>query len=594
MTSPSRLFPRLAAGLFAFSAVAGAGCTPPQTAEKTPPPPAAPPVADPAPPAAPVVPPAFDPNVFVPMSLAAQTARVPVIMYHDIVERRGKGSVYFDCTREEFVAQMDRLAEAGATPITLEQLHRHLTRGEPVPEKSVVLTFDDNYQGFYDHAYPVLKERGYPAAVFVHTNFVGDKSGAHPKMDWDTLRALDKEGLVTVASHTCSHPDDMRLLPPDKQRTELVRAKEILEERLGHKIPYFAYPVGRYDKTTLELSEQAGYTLAFTIANGPAEESPGILQVNRYIHTRLEQALEDSERAALAAPAALVDRAIANRPVRLETGEYAGVELGLVRGGRPSTRRTAGRKSVGEFVKEADGVAGINGTFFADAALRGTSNTLIGPSLTGGESVLVPDEAEWRLPRLLNRPLVMWGPKRLVIAPFQPGQMNAPEPLLAALPDVTDAFLAGAWIVHGGVARTADEMRPYAVRDFDQTRRRAFFGITADGEVVLGASREVVGTAKLAEAAAAAGVDEAVLLDSGFSTSLVFGGKIIVTGHTARHLPSRPVPHAIVLSGTLVKPTDPVAAKLFKAADAAVGDIPAAQAQSRAPRVRRTARRSQR
>jgi peptidoglycan/xylan/chitin deacetylase (PgdA/CDA1 family) len=128
-------------------------------------------------------------------------------MYHDIVKRRGlPGGVFFDCTKDEFAAQIQWLEEQGATPISLEQLHRHLTRGEEVPEKAVVLTFDDNYQGFYKYAYPLLKERNYPAAVFVHTNFVGDKKGPHPKMSWETLQQLDTEGLITIASHTLSHP----------------------------------------------------------------------------------------------------------------------------------------------------------------------------------------------------------------------------------------------------------------------------------------------------------------------------------------------------------------------------------------------------
>jgi hypothetical protein len=95
----------------------------------------------------------YDPKKFVEMSPRGQDARIPVIMYHDIVKKRGlPGGVFFDCTRDEFEAQIAWLEEQGATPISLEQLHRHLTRGEAVPPKAVVLTFDDNYQGFYDIA----------------------------------------------------------------------------------------------------------------------------------------------------------------------------------------------------------------------------------------------------------------------------------------------------------------------------------------------------------------------------------------------------------------------------------------------------------
>ena len=70
-----------------------------------------------------------------------------------------------------------------------------------------------------------------------------------------------------------------------------------------------------------------------------------------------------------------------------------------------------------------------------------------------------------------------------------------------------------------------------------------------DGRLVLGATTYVATSAQLACALPAANVRKAVLLDSGFSTSLVYGRKILVTGHTSRGIPSRPVPHALVLFG---------------------------------------------
>lgn len=538
-------------------------------------------------------PPAFDPVVFAPLSVRAQNARVPVVMYHDIIKKRGRASVYFDCTLAEFKAQMDFLADQGAQPITLEQLHKHLTRGDPVPDKAIVLTFDDNYQGFFDNAYPILKERGYPAAMFVHTNFVGDKTGAHPKMTWDTLRALDKEKLVTIASHTLSHPDDMSKLPLEDQERELTESKAKLEAELGHPIPYFAYPNGKGDAATFDAARRAGYTLAFTIVNGQAEESPSILSVNRYIHTRLEKAWQDRE-ATTGAPAAVADVPYqADAPVQLTVGEFGGVKLAFVKGGKPlTTRAPAGRRqSVGEFVQQNNGVAGINGSFFADAALRGTDNTLIGPAQISSEGQFLPELAEWRLPRLQNRPIVVWGPTRFAILPFQAGSMNAPDAFRAFMPDYTDLFVAGGWIVRDGVARTEDELKPFAVGDMNDPRRRAFLGLTGDGEVVAGGSLEVVSTPRLAEAAASAGIQEAVLLDSGFSTSLIYNGKIIVTGHTARNLPSRPVPHAVVFSGALQPPTDPDTLALLEKADPAVGAISAADAQAAAPGPRRRRRR---
>ena len=521
----------------------------------------------------------------------SQAARIPVIMYHDVMLDRGRESAAVNCTRDEFVDQIDWLAAQGATFLSLEQLHRHLTRGETVPAKSVVLTFDDNYQGFFDNAYPLLKERKIPCAMFVHTNFVGDTKGHHPKMDWGTLRVLDKEGLVTVCSHTLSHPENLDKLAPDQQATELIESKAILERELAHPVPFFAYPVGNADATTVEIAQRAGYTMAFTMHNAPVEESPGVLLLNRYNYTQMHKGWEECQAAAANAPAAVVEMPLAaQEPVTLHVAAFAGVKLGLVRGGVPTTWRSAtgGRLSVGEFIGEATGkgvnaVAGMNGTFFADSNLRGTGNAMIGPCRTYADPVFYPELDPYRLLKIQNRPLVLFGPNRLAILPFNGQTMNDDISLKTFMPDYTDVFLAGAWIVHDGVARTKSEMGAYSARDFNDPRRRAFFGVTDKGQIVLGGSLDVVTTEKLAQAAASAGLKEAVLMDSGFSTSIVFDKKIIVTGHTAKDLPSRAVPHGIVVSGTLELPTEPGTLAALQSAEASTGTVSAAQAQAQAP-----------
>jgi hypothetical protein len=187
-----------------------------------------------------------------------------------------------------------------------------------------------------------------------------------------------------------------------------------------------------------------------------------------------------------------------------------------------------------------------------------------------------------RWDKLRNRPIVAWGPTRFAIFPFQPASMANDDVFKAFMPDVTDVFMGGAWMVHGGIARTREQMATYASKDINDARRRAFLGLTADGKIVLGASKESCSTAQLAMAAAAAGVSEAVLLDSGFSTSLVYGEQIMASGHSTASQPSRPVPHAIVLKGTL----DPASVALVHT----IG--PATKASDEKPRRRRR-RRSQ-
>ncbi len=86
-----------------------------------------------------------------------------------------------------FEKQLGWLAANGWRPITLDAFCKHLSEGATVPEKSILLTFDDNYQGFFGNAYPLLKQRGIPSTMFVHTGFVGNKQNT-PKMGWDEVK----------------------------------------------------------------------------------------------------------------------------------------------------------------------------------------------------------------------------------------------------------------------------------------------------------------------------------------------------------------------------------------------------------------------
>jgi peptidoglycan/xylan/chitin deacetylase (PgdA/CDA1 family) len=493
--------------------------------------------------------------------MKGMSERVPVIMYHDVLAERGRGAQWFDITIDEFRQQMDRIQELGMTPISLDQLYAHLTKGETIPANAIVLTFDDNYQGFYDLAYPLLKERGFPVAMFVHTGFVGNTTQGRPKMSWETLRQLSQDPLVTIGSHTITHPDDITKIDPIKQQEEISQSKSELETQLGKKMDYFAYPNGMNNEDTQALVRASGHKMAFSVHNGPAEESPNIVCVNRYVHTRFEKAVEDRD-LALRGGALGVTRMDFNTtaPVKYEEAEYDGIKVGLVSGGTPSTVMSDTREGVRDFVRRTGAVAGVNGGFFAMAAIASTDNRMVGPWKTPDMPEVLPDSEKFRWDKLRNRPLVMWSAKEFAIVPYQAETMQQPDVFRDFMPDVTDTFLSGVWLVHGGLARERRDMDVFSSKDIQDYRKRAFMGMKSDGTFVVGASMSSVTSEKLAQALATAGLMEAVLLDSGFSTSLVYGESIKAYGHSTPDNPSRPVPHAIVIRGTL----DPTTAELAK------------------------------
>ncbi len=492
-----------------------------------------------------------DPPTEPKIAIRSMNRRVPVIMYHDVLALPTAHPVYFDTMTDEFEKQMKEIQDRGFQPISVDQLYDHLTKGTEIPAKSIILSFDDNYRGFYENAVPILKRYNYPAVEFVHTNFIGVETGDHPKMSWDQLKELAAGGLVTIGAHTESHPVDIRKLSPDEQEKEIVGSKDVLEKGLGRKVDYFAYPDGANDEVSQGIVKNGGFKMAFTTASGLVEESPNLQALHRYEHLKLTKALDAAEKAMADGPSAVEEQELHDSPVTLTVGEFEGLKIGVIKGGLPKTVLSGSREGVADLVRENGGVAGVNGSFFAMAAIASSSNQMIGPTYVPDGKVFMPETNPALLPKLRNRPMVIWNDKKIAIFNFQPESLNSEEPYRDFMPDFENLFLAGGWIVHRGVPLLSEQLTTYATHDHNDTRRRAFFGWTATGEPMIGASLQTCTTARLAEAAAAAGVQEAVLLDSGFSTSLVFNDHIVVTGHTSKDLPSRPVPHAIVLMGRL-------------------------------------------
>ena len=242
------------------------------------------------------------------------------------------------------------------------------------------------------------------------------------------------------------------------------------------------------------------------------------------------------------------DLANPQAPLLVIQARKNGVPFILIEGGVPQTRRAAFRRGVGEMVQDAGAQAGLNGTFFVNASVQGTDNALIGPSLCGNETKAVFNPED-RTKLLVGRPLVLLSQTQTRLIPYDPATMQTQEALETWLPGLTDVFLGGVWLVHNGQAAGRAKIDTFQVHDAEDPRRRAFFCLLPDGRPALGATTYVTPSSGLAVALQSLGVQEAVLLDSGFSTSLVYGKKILVTGHTSPGIPSRPVPHALVLFG---------------------------------------------
>jgi peptidoglycan/xylan/chitin deacetylase (PgdA/CDA1 family) len=166
---------------------------------------------------------------------------------------------WFYIPEATFAGYLSYLHEEGWQVIGLEAFLRGLTAPNSLPERAVLLTFDDGYRSMLSVALPWLLRFGYPAVLFVPSDFVGgsntfdaDIEPEEEICDWDDLRELERQG-VSVQSHGASHRA-FSYLPLAEQEEELRRSKAALEAGLGKTVEVFSYPYGDGGEYPQELS----------------------------------------------------------------------------------------------------------------------------------------------------------------------------------------------------------------------------------------------------------------------------------------------------------------------------------------------------
>ncbi|KAF3885040.1 MULTISPECIES: polysaccharide deacetylase family protein [Nostocales] len=465
----------------------------------------------------------------------AKLAKVPILMYHDILPKK---EVFFDVTPEELEAHFELLKENGMTPITLDQLTTHLQTGVPLPEKPVLLTFDDGYGGHYEYVYPLLKKYGYPAVFSIYTKGVGNNVG-RTHVSWEQLKEMAADPLVTIASHSVSHPRDLTALPSEEIKKEVVESKAILESNLGIPIRYFTYPEGKYDAQVANAVHEAGYQLALTMSNTDekyAGASESLLAVSRFGQSRIKEVITEAW-GGPKLPSWKIGFDFSS-PIQKNDVNIDKIPLVLVSGGKPITIHADSRYQVAEILNKSgtNAVAAIDGGFFSLKFLN--SNVMIGPVYSQSTRQFVPGSA-WDIQKIGGRPLVLISPHSVRFIPFDSTKHNTLEGIKAEMPDVTDAFVAAAWLVKDGQPQEASTFN--GLYGFDIPRHRAFWGINQNKQPTIGVSLESVDSVSLGVALVKAGLRDVVMVDSGQSAALVYQGESLV-----RYEP-RPVPHAVAL-----------------------------------------------
>lgn len=156
---------------------------------------------------------------------------------------------------------MAKLYGAGYWTIPLSEVANCLRRGQPFPDKSIVITFDDGYQSVYEKAFPVFQKFKMSATVFLTVGNPGTASArrlpslqGRPMLSWMEISEMSRHG-ITFGAHTLTHPD-LTSLPFCQAEAEILQSKEIIEDRLNSPVTCFAYPFGRWNRSLREIVQQ--------------------------------------------------------------------------------------------------------------------------------------------------------------------------------------------------------------------------------------------------------------------------------------------------------------------------------------------------
>lgn len=205
------------------------------------------------------------------------SATVPILMYHKVgAPVNAPADRFLNVDAGMFARQVGLLARLGYRGVTFDEAMAGLAGERTLPRRAVCVTFDDGYTCVADAAAPALAAAGWPATVFVPTDYVGAENGwdraegkpVIPIMGWERLAALCDAGWE-ASGHTRSHPRLSRLADDDAV-AEIRGGADLLAERLSRPVTTFCYPFGDMGPDTPALVRRAGLRAACTTKSGLA------------------------------------------------------------------------------------------------------------------------------------------------------------------------------------------------------------------------------------------------------------------------------------------------------------------------------------
>lgn len=190
-------------------------------------------------------------RVYPTLTLEVGRVNVPVLLYHHIADAKGAGARYYT-SMDNFREQMQFLSDQGYQTILMRDLIAALLEEKPLPDKPVLLTFDDGHVDVYVNAFPILAKLDFTATLYV----IGKDVESQAAMTHDMIQTLAAAGWE-IGSHSMTHAD---LVKTADAIDEVCTSRYLIENTLGVTVDSFSYPYGSANTFVKNLVRDCGYT----------------------------------------------------------------------------------------------------------------------------------------------------------------------------------------------------------------------------------------------------------------------------------------------------------------------------------------------
>lgn len=208
-------------------------------------------------------------------------AKGVVLMYHSV----GRNNLFFNVQPQDFIKQMNYLKKKRFKVVSLKQLVEWIEKKQPIPKKTIILTFDDGYQDNYFNVWPILKKNNFPATIFLVPDLINRRIGDSKNivldmLNWLEIREMHQSGLIDFQPHSLTHRV-LNQIDLEQAEEEIKKSKEIIEEQLNKVCCFFAYPRGDFDEKVVNVLKKFGLTAGLTLRHGFVDERVDLFKLPR-------------------------------------------------------------------------------------------------------------------------------------------------------------------------------------------------------------------------------------------------------------------------------------------------------------------------